>query len=371
MYRDVEEDLMRELRQVADRVEVPAMPDLPSDPPHPFVWQPMLVAAAVLVLVVGVIATVLSLDGDRAIQPAPSPTPTEAVERLTADPPTVPYVLGDVLYVGGERVPGAWFDVDGTDTGWVGVRTDGSYAWGYDAEPHAIEGVLNQPPVVSPGGGYVASVTDEDGQGMLNGFDTDPAGEGFGLGVEVPVIMQGVYSRAVAVSDDGVVIAGGADFQEVWRPLDGGSVTQLADTAPGQVVIGSTDAGLVVNEGGYDSTDGTQGSPYLATLADDGSLTKVADLPVHSLLDATTEWVAWVPPGVIEGEVATYEELSVRRLDGSDVGVLTPPDRWAFATAAFAWEDEGHLVARVTGPEGDGMVRCSPALRECVLLDTP
>ena len=196
MYTEIEDTLARELRQVAEGIDVPTLPDLPSDPPSRFAWAPLLVAAAVLVLVVGVLATVLSLDDDRRPQPAPSPTPTEAAERLTTDPPTVPYVLGDALYVGGRQVPGAWFHVDGTDTGWVGIRTDGSYWWGYDAQPNAIEGVLEQPPVVSPSGEYVGYVLDEDGQGMLTGFDTDPAGEGFGLGVELPVIMQGIYSRA-------------------------------------------------------------------------------------------------------------------------------------------------------------------------------
>lgn len=371
MYRDVEQTLARELRHVADEVEVPAMPVLPSDPPSRFAWAPALVAAAVLVLVAGVLATVLSLDGDRRLQPAPSPTPTRVEESLSRAAPTVPYVFADRLFVAGEQVPGEWSSVDGVDSGWVGIRADNTYWWGSGAEPRLIEGEMNQPPVISPDGRYVAEVIVEEGQGMLSGFDTRPAGEGFG-GVEVPALMQGIYSRAVAVTDDGVVIGGGADFQEVWRPLVDGSVEQLGDTAPGQVVLQNTAAGLVVNEGRYDSTDGTQGSPYLADLSEDGTLTKTADLPTHMLLVASEQWIAWIEPGAIGGETLTVERLQVQRIDGSAAAELTAPRGYTFRTADLVWEDEDHLVVGVLGNSGgERMVRCSPTTQECVLLDTP
>ncbi len=372
MYPEIDDTLARELRAVADHLDIPALPALPQDPPSSrFRWQPLLVAAAVVLVALGATATLLTLGPDRRIEPAPSPTPTEATERLSTAAPTVPYVVDQRLYVDGEQVPGQWFSVDGTGSGWTGIRTDGSYWWGYDATPNPIEGVLHQPPVVSPGGGYVAYVLDEDGQGILTGFSTPANGEGFGLGVEVPVSMQGIYSRAVAVTDDGVVIGGGADFQEVWRPLDDGSVAQLGDTAPGRVVIGSTDAGLIVNEGRYDSTDGTQGSPYLADLSQDGTLARTADLPAFAVLEASTRWIAWIPPGVVEGDVQTFAELRVERINGGDPGVLTPPQGWSFVNARFQWETEEHVVAAVTRGDGDRMVRCSPATEECVLLDTP
>ncbi len=373
MYTEIEDTLARELRQVAEGIEVPAMPDLPTGSPSHPAWQPLLVAAALVLVALATVATLTRLGADGRPQPAPSPTPTPtgAVERLTTDPPTVPYVVDGRLYVGGERVPGEYYSVDGTSTGWVATRTDNTHWWGYDAQPNAIEGVLNQPPAASASGEYVGYLVDEDGQGMLNGFDTDPAGEGFGLGVEVPVVMQGIYSRAVAVTDDGAVIAGGADFQEVWRPLDGGTVTQLADTAPGQVVISATDAGLVVNEGEFESTDGTQGSPYLAELTPDGSLTKLADLPTHAVLVAGEQWVAWFGPDDLGGETLTSERLRVQRLDGTDVGELSAPDGHAFRPVDLMWEDAERLVVPVNGPDGDGMVRCSPALGECVVLDTP
>lgn len=371
MYRDVEQTLSRELRQVADEVQVPAMPVLPSDPPSRFTWTPALVAAAVLVLVAGVLATVLTLDGERRLQPAPSPTPTRVEESVSRAAPSVPYVLEGRLFVDGEQVPGEWSSVDGVDSGWVGVRADNTYWRGFDAEPLPIEGEMHQPPVISPDGRYVAEVLVEEGQGMLSGFDTRPAGEGFG-GVEVPALMQGIYSRAVAVTDDGLVVGRGADYQELWRPLVDGGVVQMSNTAPGEVVLGNTAAGLVVNQGGYDSTDGSQGSPYLADLAEDGTLTKTADLPTHMVLVASEQWIAWIEPGAIGGETLTVDRLQVQRVDGSGAGELTPPRGYAFRAADLVWEDEDHLVVAVLHSSGgERMVRCSPTTGECVLLDTP
>jgi hypothetical protein len=371
MYRDVEQILTRELRQVADEVEVPAMPVLPSDPPSRFSWMPTLIAAAVVVLVIGVLATVLTLDGERRWQPAPSPTPTRVEESVSRAAPSVPYVLGGRLFVAGEQVPGQWSSVDGVDSGWVGTRADNTYWWGFDAEPRPIEAEMSQPPVISPDGRYVAEVIVEKGQGMLSGFDTRPAGEGLG-GVEVPALMQGIYSRAVAVTDDGLVVGRGADYQEVWRPLVGGGVGQMGDTAPGQVVLGNTAAGLVVIQGRYDSADGSQGSPYLADLAEDGTLTKTADLPTHVVLVASEQWVAWIEPGAIGGETLTVERLQVQRIDGSAAAELTPPQGYTFRAAGLVWEDEDHLVVAVLHSSGgERMVRCSPTMQECVLLDTP
>src|SRR5262245_13369284 len=63
MSTDLETALVRELHQVADGVEVPAMPALPSEPRARSVWPPLLVAAAVLLIIVGAVATVTTLGG--------------------------------------------------------------------------------------------------------------------------------------------------------------------------------------------------------------------------------------------------------------------------------------------------------------------
>lgn len=56
------------------------------------------------------------------------------------------------------------------------------------------------------------------------------------------------------MTDDGLVVASGNDVQWLWRPLVDGDVIDMVETAPGRVVIGSTGAGLVVNDGDYGHT---------------------------------------------------------------------------------------------------------------------
>ena len=82
------------------------------------------------------------------------------------------------------------------------------------------------------------------------------------------------------------MVAGGSSFQWVWRPLVDGETVDLAETAPGRVVIGSTDAGLLVNAGEYGEVDGQLGEPWLARLDPDGTLTRVVEEPRYYVLEA-------------------------------------------------------------------------------------
>jgi hypothetical protein len=151
----------------------------------------------------------------------------------------------------------------------------------------------------------------------------------------------------------------------------GADVVYLTETAPDQLVLQSTAAGLVVVDASDGARDATSGRVYLADLTGDGEISPIADLPNFGLLDAAGEWVAWVSTEVVGGDVMTYDEIQVRRIEGGDEGVLRPPDGWQFVNARFSFEDNQFLVARVTDGQRERMVRCSPALQECVLLDTP
>ena len=93
-----------------------------------------------------------------------------AAAEATAEPPTgdpepsggpdshLPVAVALDLHVGGEHVAGRWYTVAGRGTHWVGLRDDRTWWWGYDAEPHRIEGEIDQPPAISTDGGHIAYV---------------------------------------------------------------------------------------------------------------------------------------------------------------------------------------------------------------------
>lgn len=374
MHEDVEQMLTRELRQVADRVKVPPMPDLPADPRPRFVWTPVLAAAAVVVIA---LITVVGLSPDRDGTPQPAPQPTDvatedptdsAPEEVPVGLPKVPYLLESVVHVGDKSFPG-YVHVEGTTKGWVAMQPPFVWAWGNGGRPDQLEAALEQPPAVSPNGEYVAYLSTK---GELNGFETAPAGEGMGIPASVPVRDDdGVGTRVGAVTNDGWVIASGRGVGVLWRPFVDGKTVDLTRTAPGQLVWQATNAGLVV----VDGTDGARtpgdGRVYLADVTADGELVPTADLPSFGMADVSAEWVAWVPAVEVGGEVMALDEIRFRRLDGGGQGVLSPPQGWLFDNTPFTFEDDEFLVARVSNGQEQRMVRCSPALQECLLLDTP
>jgi hypothetical protein len=325
--------------------------------------------AVILIMVV----PLLTSAGPDGKEPVPAPSPTaEDNGPVSRAAPDAPVVVAGTLYVGGERVPGRWSSVRGSGTHWVGQRADGSWWWGYDARPQQLEGTMYQPPVISPSAGYLARVRSEGGRATLVGADTEEGGKGFG-GVDLPGAALDPAVRAVAVTDAALVVVMGTDFQRLWRPLVERETVDLAQTAPGQVVIGNTSAGLIVNEGEYNATDGTQGEPYLARLSDDGTLTRVGALPTHDVQEASTQWLAYVPPGTVGGEASEATELQVQRVDGSTTGALTPPKGWLFVAPGFHWETDDRLLALVVTKDGgdEGLVRCRPDPASCVLIDLP
>jgi hypothetical protein len=313
---------------------------------------------------------------DATAEPTAQPT-AEPTEPSTGEPDPggspdthLPVAVALDLHVGGEQVAGRWYTVAGRGTHWIGLRDDRTWWWGYDAEPQRIDGEIDQPPAISADGGHVAHVrTEPDHRWTLVGADTEEGGEGLGA-VDLPPGAMSPPPRAIAVTAAGLVVAGGPDFQWLWRPLVDGATVDLAETAPGQVVLGATDAGLVVNEGTYGRTDATQGAPYLAVLADDGTLTRLGPLPTHDVLVADEEWVAYVPPGTVGGEASGTVELQVQRRDGSDAGALTAPEGWQFLAPGFRWESPGQLLALLVSWTGqtEGLARCRPDTLACELV---
>ncbi len=372
MYTDLEQALTRELDGVASRLVVPPLPALPDTPPRSSRWraaQPLLIAAVALVAVMATLgALLLFTSGEDREEPAPAPTPTTAEDDggpISRAVPDVPYVLGNRLFVGGRLAPGLWFGVQGTADGWIGWRSDGTWWRGNGIRPEPIEGTIDQSVTASPDGGYQAYVVDEGSGPTLTGASTEVGGEGLG-GLQVADSDPAPY--VPAVTDGGLVVVRGADYQLLWRPLVDGESVDLAETAPGQVVIGNTAAGLLVVDGRYDSADGQQGDPYLATLGEDGTLTRVRSVPAHADLIATQQWLAWSTPGTGGGESTTTGELRVERVGGDDAGVLTPPDGFEFAVGSWRWEDDENLIVVLVRGRLQQLARCRPARERCILV---
>lgn len=375
---DIEETLRRELGEVAESVRVPAVPRLTQEPSRARRrWQPLLVAAAVALIVAGAVAVVARMGGGpepAPTPPSPSPSRTESVGQIPTTPPTVPYVLDQRLYVDGEQVPGTWWSVQAGEAGWLALRTDDTWWWGSGPNAQRLGGRLEGPPAISPNGRYVAETLVEDGEDLVTGFDTRPSGEGLGgVTVDLGDPADGSAVTIRAVTDDGRVIAQGMNTSLLWLPLVDNSTVDLSVTAPGQQFLGSTLAGLIVTDGAGGVVDGASGQPYLAEISDAGELTPLGDIPAHQALVVSPdgEWLAWAAPGSLGGEVTSIRSLQAQSVDGTESTTFTAPAGWGFRVQQWVWEDGDLLVSPVIasgGDRGDRMARCSALAGRCVLI---
>lgn len=369
MFIDVEENLSRELREVADGLQIPAMPQLPQEPPAADRrWPTLLVAAAIILVLAGAIAVVALNRGGERLQPAPPvPSTTESAPPgdIATSAPTIPYVVGQRLYVDGEQVPGEYWSVSSGDASWLAIHTDYTWAWGRGPKPHDFETEPETPPVLSPSGEYLGEVIVENGNGLLTGFDTGFSGEGLsGVQIDLGNPEDGNPVRVRAMMDDGRVIAQGATTAVLWLPLVDNSVVDLTQTAPGQEIVANTPAGLIVREG-------EDAQPYLAEISDAGVISRIGAVPLNDdiVVSPGGASLAWVERGSLGGEVTQISTLQAQRVDGSDQATLEAPDGWGFRVASWQWEDDDYLVVGVVDAKGDErMARCGLLQAECVLI---
>jgi hypothetical protein len=380
MFVDVEETLGRELYEVADSLQIPPMPQLQGPARVKRNWQPMLVAAAVVLIIAGAVAVVATSRGDQKLEPAPpppspSPSRTEPTTRLSDVRPALPFVLDQRLYVDGEQVPGTWWSVRSGANGWLALRTDNTWWWGRGAEPNEIAGAHDVPPVISPNGEYIAEVRTENGEGVLTGFDTTAGGGPLGsVPIDLGDRQDGSAVSIRAVTNDGKVIAQGTNTSLLWLPLAGDVTVDLSETAPGQQILGSAADGLVVTDGAGGVIDGAGGEPYLAEISEAGELTPISAIPAHDdvLVSPGAEWLVWTEPGTMGGEVTSVSMLEVQTVDGTQRATLSAPDGWGFRVRSWMWEGEDHVVSPVVrdGEGGERMARCSVQPARCVLIRT-
>lgn len=385
MTTELENVLARELHEVAEGVEVPSMPTLPSDEVGERVrlWRPLLVAA-VVVLIVGVTALVLGRPDDGSPQPAP-PGPTRATDpsapqdtEITDAMPTVPFIVDGRLYVEGVEVPGErWWGLQSHAGVWLATQGSSNAWWwgGPGVDGGRLEGRFDQPPVLSANGEYVAYVDVSSGRAEVNGFTTGPSGEGFGLPLTgLPAVEDGIPIRVRAVTDDGDVIVQGTRTSVMWRTQTGVEfdTVDLSETAADQIVLQGTAAGLVVVDGSDGPTDAAETEPYLATVAVDGVLTPGATLPTYDALevDPSGTWLLRAPAGTLGGETPAIDSLLTQPIDGGDEVALDAPDGWAFVVNSWTWEDDETVLAALVSqrrvePVDYRLARCRVDLGEC------
>lgn len=377
MSTELERTLARELDEVARNIHVPPMPSLPTASARPplvtRIWPPLLVAAAAVALIVGGLALVVGRPGT-----TPPPTATPDV-TISAEAPTVPYIVDQRLYVDRRPVPGTWLTVESRRGTWLALDSEGSWwSGGPGRDPARIDAEIDQPPVLSPDGRYVALVDLSSGDAVLTGFGTGPAGEDLGAApVDLPVTESGVPIRVRAVTDDGDVVVQGRRTSLLWRSQqDGGnSVIDLAETAPDQQVRAGTAAGLVVVDG-VDSDPQTIPA-YLADVSADGKLTRTGTLPTYDDLAISPggTWLVRSPAGTLGGEVASVATLEAQSVTGGDETTLSAPDGWGFAVGTWTWEDDQDLVAVLLPSGGEApaprLARCSVTVGECRALAAP
>ncbi len=375
MNSGLEETLVRELHQVADATLVPPMPALPvQDEQRPHQgrhWQP-LVAAAAVVLLVGTLAWVF--DG-RGETPTPSAPPARTIP---VSAPLVPYVVDQRLHVDGQQAPGSWWFVESAGDSWLGQRTDGSWWWGAAGlDPVEIDAELDQPPVLSPDGRFIALIDLSSGNAVLTGFETVPDGQGFG---PAPIDLSGANAseslRVRAVTSEGDVIVQGRRTSLMWRAgsQDRQTVVDLSESAPSQQVVAATTAGLIVVDG-MDSDPQTI-EPRLVEISGEGRLQETGTLPTYDAIDINRAGTRLVrsPSGTLGGEVTATATLRAQTIGELDEITLTAPDGWGFSSGTWSWENDTTVLSvllPLRGTRSPRLVRCEVTLARCRAFAAP
>ncbi|MEI2715262.1 MAG: hypothetical protein V9G04_18715 [Nocardioides sp.] len=376
---DLEKELARELRELAEGLTIPPRPALPTPAERPAraprrFLGPLLVAAAVL-LIVGIVAVITSGRGGD-LQPAPAPTVTESVPSTSAterpapgpiptNAPSIPHVVDGRLWVRGVDLGEFWTVYPGAEA-YVALKKDGTWMWGRGTSVQEIEGAIQEAPVISPNGKYVAHFSLRGEKVVVTGFDTSPDGEGFGQAT------FGRDARVRAVTDFGGVIVQGGGESVMWVPREDRTV----DLPKAIHIIGSSPGGLISREDEGEIYDGQTGEVYLTSVDNTGVVTRGRE-PLPNFDDISVNssgtWSLSTPAGSTGGEVEQINALEVGPIGGDGTSAMAAPDGWDFVVRHYQWEDDDYVVATVRkiGGSAERMARCQPSSLECVLIAAP
>ncbi len=375
----IEELVRAELRSVADQIAVPSLPALVE---RRRTWPVVLAAAAATALVIAGLAWGLR---DHAEQP-----PLDPPKRIQIDSsvPTMPWLDGERLYVGGVQIPGRWTEMVSGGQTWVARRHDRHAVWGRGTEQHdlgkvgwffgrTVEPLGMSGPFLSPGGRYVAYGGDQGSEGSapLTLLDTQT-----GRSTALPARFG--RHEIDAVTDAGLLVT------SLWPNPDD---PEGRPAAREHYVLGVGAEPVRLEALGGELLART-GAPGLMLLDPDG-VVWVVDLEGPRVRRAVElgpsyndddGWRARPPASVSPDRnwlldlrwAEEQEEPSTVSVTAVDAGAATSvaaPQGWAFAPrlAPGYWEQAGTLVTWVV--EGDSreyrLARCAPAVGTCVLVE--
>ena len=370
----IEELVRAELRSVADQVVVPPLPPLEE---RRRIWPVVVAAAAAMALVIGGLTWALHDRGEHR----PPVDPPKRVQ-IDSSAPAIPWLDGDKLYAGGERIPGRWDEmVSGGET-WVARRYDLHAVWGRGTEQHDLGkvgwfygGAYVEPlgmsgPFVSPGGRYLAYGGDqgEEGHTPLTVLDTRT-----GRSTALPARFG--KHDIDAVTDEGLLVT------SVWPdPEDPEGRPDVRE----HYVLGAGREPVRLEALGGELLSRT-GAPGLM-LVDPDEVVWVVELVNSHVRRAvemglsqnrTDDWDAR-PPASLSPDwkwlldlrwADEQEEPSTVPVTSVDTGSTT----WAFAPrlAPGYWEPAGTLVTWVVKAESREyrLARCAPAVGACILVE--
>ena len=362
----IEELVRAELRSVAEQVAVPSPPSL-EEPRRS--WRIVVVAAAAaVVLVISGLAFLLRDDADAPERPVEKPK----IDHVDRSAPTIPWIDGDRLFVGGRRVPGRWLEVTSRGGTWLARRADRRVFWGRGAQLHELGGwaeydLAYAGPYLSPGGRYLAG-----GFGTALLVDT-ATGRSRTVPLSTSSPDPSLDEWAAGVTDAGVVLSTRAEGEsaESYAIRVGRAPARLE--AQGGYLTRTVASGLLLEDARERVwvVDVVGSRVRRVAQVSSGRVSPAAsDAGLAASLSVDRRWLLGLGWARDRDEPET---LPVTAVDDGRSAPVSAPRGWVFAPqlAPGFWEPEGTLVTFVVRPESREYraVRCAPASGECVLLE--
>jgi len=366
--RELESLLTRELHDIAGAVPVPPMPrqetpPVGAGPVRVRRWiAPLAAAAAVLLVLAGVTVTLTERHTGRDVTDHGVPLGS----------PTVPFIVGEHLNVGGTVLPGRWGGVWSAGDAWVASRLGSGWWWGVGTKAHHVEVSKDSVPVLSRDGAVIALPETKGGRRVdVRSTTTGRLLGSLDLRGHRDLTSTGVLISAVTNSPITLILAG-VQGQVTWS-LSTGRLTILPQ---GHTVMMDTPSGMLISDLKLHFHLGTvdaDGKTHLGVAVPRKIATQGAAFDAYS----GNGWVALgegprkVPTAGRSGVVG-YSSLQARNLNGKDQVTLPMPENWL--AVSITWEDSDRIVANAT-PVSKGkvsvgdyrLVRCVVSLQRCAV----